>query len=136
MAEYTKPLPRPSLESLPFWEGCKRHEFLLPRCNDCGNRWFPPSIVCPECLSTNWEFIPASGKGKVHGFGIYHRVYNKAFAEEVPYALALIELEEGPRIESNLINCLLDTIRIDMPVQVLFADVTDEVTLYKFEPAS
>ena len=136
MTEYRKPLPKPSLESLPFWDGCRRHELLLSRCNNCGSHWFPPSIICPECLSEDWDWAASSGRGTVFGYGIYRRLYNKAFEEEMPYVVAVIQLEEGPRIESNIINCPVENVTIDMPVKVTFEDVAEDYTLYKFEPAS
>ena len=132
---YIKPLPVPSPETEPFWEGCKRQELLLPLCDKCRSYWFPPSILCPECLSTDWQWVQASGKGKVFAFGVYHRVYHQGFKEEVPYTVAVVELEEGPRLISNIVGIPPSEVKVDMAVQVLFDEVTPEVTLYKFQPA-
>ena len=133
--DYQKPLPVPSVETQSFWEGCKRHELLLPRCNQCGHHWFPPAYLCPECLGADWAWTPASGRGRVYTFGVYHRVYHKAFQDDIPYTVAVVELEEGPRLTSNIANCPPSDVRCDMPVHVRFDDVTSEVTLYKFAPA-
>ena len=131
---YLKPLPVPSPESKPFWDACRRHELRLPRCSTCRAYWFPPSGVCPECLSDQFEWALASGRGEVFSFVVMHRVYHKGFADDVPYPVALVALEEGPHFLSNVVDCALDQIRIGMPVQVVFDDVTDEHTLPKFRP--
>jgi len=131
---YLKPLPIPSPESQPFWDACRRHELRLPRCSACSAYWFPPSGVCPECLSDQFEWALASGRGEVFSFVVMHRVYHKGFADDVPYPVALVALEEGPHFLSNVVDCALDEIRIGMPVQIVFDDVTDEHTLPKFRP--
>lgn len=128
---YTKPLPVPSAESKPFWEGCHRHELLVQRCQKCHKHWFPPSALCPECLSTEWEWAKVSGKGKVFSFVVYHRLYHPGFKDEVPYTVALIELEEGPRMLSNVVGDV-KAVKCDMPVEVFFEDATEEVSLPKF----
>ena len=135
MSEYAKPLPNPSVESRPFWEGCKRHELLLPRCHGCASFWFPASATCPNCLSTNWDWTPSRGRGKIYSFGVYHRVYHQGFRNDVPYVLAVVQLDEGPRLVSNLVDCAPEESRCDMPVEVVFEDVTEDATLYKFRPA-
>jgi uncharacterized OB-fold protein len=135
MSEYRKPLPRPALESQPFWQGCKKHQLLLPRCVHCGFYWFPASVTCPKCLSLQWEWTPSRGKGKIYSFGVYHRVYQKGFEPEMPYAVALVQLDEGPRLVSNIIGCAPQELRCDTPVEVVFEDVTDDTTLYKFRVA-
>ncbi len=134
MSEYTKPLPIPSVESKPFWEGCKRDELLLPRCNQCASYWFPATATCPECLSTDWEWTRSSGRGRIYSFGVYHRVYHQGFRNDVPYVVVVVQLDEGPRLVSNLVDCVLEEIQCDMPVEVIFEDVTDDTTLYKFSP--
>ena len=134
MSEYTKPLPVPSAESGPFWEGCRRHELLLQRCAGCRSFWFPPSVLCPECLGTDWRWVPAGGRGRIHSFVVFHRVYHPGFAGEVPYVVAVVELEEGPRLTSNVVGCEARAVRSGMPVEVVFEDVTEAVTLPKFRP--
>jgi uncharacterized protein len=134
MSEYNKPLPHPSVESEPFWEACKKHQLLVPRCNNCGSHWFPPTATCPGCLSTDWNWIQSSGKGKIYSFGVYHRVYHKGFEPDMPYALVVVELNEGPRLMSNMVGCKPDELKCDMPVEVVFEDVASDTTLYKFRP--
>jgi len=133
MSEYAKPLPVPSVESQPFWDGCKRHELLLPCCSQCDACRFPPGPTCPKCWSTDWEWKKASGRGKIYSFGVYHRVYHQGFESEVPYVLAVVELDEGPRLVTNVVNKSPEELGCDMPVEVVFDDVTDDTTLYKFQ---
>jgi len=132
MSEYIKPLPIPSVESKPFWEGCKEHQLLLPRCHRCGSYWFPASATCPKCLSTEWEWSKSSGRGKIYAFGVYHRVYHKGFETDIPYVLAVVQMDEGPRLLSNIVNCAPEELQCDIPVEVIFEDVTEDTTLYKF----
>jgi len=140
MAEvaYQKPLPMPSELSAPFWEACRRHELVIQRCQNCRALRFPPAILCPECLSAVVEWTRVSGGGKIFSFVVFHRVYHPGFAADVPYTVALIELEEGPRLVSNIVDCPPSEVACDLPVEVVFEDVTPEVTLPKFRlrPAS
>ena len=71
---------------------------MMPRCDDCKRYWFPPSLLCPRCNSANWTWTKTSGRGRVFSYVVYHRVYHPAFAQEVPYAVAVVELDEGPRM--------------------------------------
>lgn len=128
-----KPVPRPAPESVPYWEAAREHRLALPKCEDCGHRWFPPSRTCPHCLSAQVAFADVSGRGNVYSFVTFHRVYHPAFEDEVPYVVALIELEEGPRLLSNIVDIARDDVRCEMPVEVVFEDV-GETTIPKFRP--
>jgi uncharacterized protein len=130
-----KPLPKPAPESLPFWAAAKKHRLELPHCNACQKFWFPPSQSCPHCLSTDFAFQAVSGRGKVFSFVTFHRVYHPAFANEVPYVVALVELAEGPRLLSNIVGIKPDAVTCDMPVNVVFDDVSETTTVPKFAPA-
>ena len=130
-----KPVPRPAPESAPYWEAAKQHKFEIPHCNACGHYWFPPSASCPQCLSTDFAFTPVSGKGKVYSFVTFHRVYHPAFEQEVPYVVALVELEEGPRLLTHIVGVPVEQVTCEMPVKVVFDDVGDGVSVPKFTPA-
>jgi uncharacterized protein len=106
----------------------------MPRCNACEQYWFPPSTHCPNCTSADFAWTPVSGRGKVFSYVVYHRVYHPGFAGDVPYTVALIELEEGPRMISNVIGIPPDQVSCDMQVEVVFEDVGDIATLPKFRP--
>ena len=138
MAE-NRPLPTPiTPEAKPYWDGLKEHKLMLPKCDDCGKPFFYPRILCPNCHSRNISWIQASGKGKLFSFQIAHRSLNPAFKVELPCVVAMIELEEGPRMMSNLINVepSPDVVKCDMPVEVVFEKQNDDVTLALFQPAS
>lgn len=132
---YNKPLPNITNDlTAPYWAAAKRHELKMQRCPNCGYVRFPAAKRCPECLDENNEWVRLSGKGKVWSFGVYHHVFNRAFKDDIPYNIALVELEEGPRLLTNIVGIPNGSIKVDMPVEVAFDDVTDEVTLVKFRP--
>ena len=135
--EYTKPLPSPANAELskPFWEATKQHELILPHCNACSHTFFYPRETCPNCLSDDLGWVQASGKGRVHTFTIIRQPANAAFHEDIPYIYSMIELEEGPRMITNVVECGVEDVKINMPVTVVFDDVTPDVTLPKFRPA-
>ena len=130
-----KPDPRPAPESLPYWESAKAGRLELPRCEACHQHWFPPSRTCPHCLSANVAWSEVSGRGKVFSYVIYDRVYHPAFEGEVPYVVALIELEEGPRLLSNVIGIAPLDVRCDMPVKVVFERRASGASVPMFAPA-
>ena len=134
MADYAKPLPKLTKLNRPFFEGAKQGELRLQRCDDCGHYWFPPSSNCPRCLSTTWQWTKASGRGIVWSWIVMHQRYFAAFEADLPYNVAFIELEEGPRLMSTLVDVAPDAIRCDLPVQVTFEDATDEIAVPKFRP--
>ena len=132
---YAKPLPRPNALSLPFWDGLRRHELLLQQCTACAHVWFPPSTRCPKCLSSEYGWSRAGGRGRVWSWIVMWQRYFPAFEADIPYNVAYVELEEGPRLMTNIVDVENDAIYCDMPVQVVFEDVTPEITLPKFRPA-
>lgn len=134
MSDYLKPIPTPSEDSKPYWEAARHHELKLQKCRICGAFWFPPGAVCAECTSDVYDWTPVSGKGKVFSFVVFHRAYHPGFKEELPYVVGCIELDEGPRLLSNVVGCKPDEVRCDMPVEVTFEDITAEITLPKFRP--
>ena len=130
-----KPKPRPAPESLPYWQAAREHRLALPKCEDCRKFWFPPSRTCPHCLSTKFSFENVSGKGKIFSFVTFHRVYRPAFANDVPYVVALIELDEGPRLLSNIMGVTHDQVKCEMRVEVVFDDYDEEISIPKFKLA-
>jgi uncharacterized OB-fold protein len=137
--ELARPLPSPiTPEAQPYWDGMKDHKLMLPKCDDCGKPFFYPRIACPLCHSRRISWIQASGKGKLYSFEIAYRSLSPAFKVKAPYILAMVELEEGPRLMSNLINIEPDpkVITCDMSVEVVFEKLTDEITIPLFQPAS
>ncbi len=134
MADYNKPLPVIDGETQPFWEYCKKHELRMQKCQQCGYVRFPISTVCPKCSAMEFEWALLSGKGRVYSFTTYRVAYHPAFKDDIPYVVAIIQLTEGPRMESNIVGCRVEDVKIDMPVMVSFEDVTEQVSLPKFRP--
>jgi uncharacterized OB-fold protein len=131
---YRKPLPRIDEESRGFWEACARHELYFQRCRDCGTRRFYPRALCPACLSSATDWVRANGRGSVYTFTVTYQNQAPGFRDEVPYVLAMVELEEGIRLMTNVVGCAPDQVRIGLPVEVVFDDVSPEITLPKFRP--
>ena len=134
MAEYKKPLPVISEINRPYWDAAKRHELRLQKCNGCGKFWTPNGPMCPFCWSRDYEWARVSGRGKVNSWVVFHQLYYEGFKGETPYSVVQVELEEGPRLMSNLVGVKSEEIHMGMAVEVVFDDVTEEVTLPKFRP--
>ena len=136
MTEYNKPLPVITETNRGFWEATRRHELRVPKCRECGNVCFPPSEVCPKCLSVQFDWVKVSGKGKVWSWVVFHQAFLSSFGDQIPYNVAYVELDEGPIMLTNLVGIRNEEIKLGMPVEVVFEDVTNEVTLPKFKPSS
>lgn len=132
MAEYRRPLPVVNERNRPFWEAAKRGELRMQRCRACGHIRFPINPVCTKCLSAETEWAQLSGRGTVWARIVYHRPFNPAFADAVPYNVVMVQLEEGPRMYSNVVGTPDDRIKVGDPVEVVFDPVTDEVTIPRF----
>ena len=136
---YDRPLPNVDADSLPQWEGFRRHKFLLFRCKTCG-AWYWPKALCRnhanEPFFGNMEWAEASGRGTVFTFNVHHWAFEPEFQSEIPYVYALIELEEGPLFGSNVVGCDPKDVYIGMPVEIVYDDITAEHTLPKFRPVS
>ncbi len=135
MTDYKKPIPTITPDMKPFFDAAKRHELVVQRCADCGTHRFPAREICSHCLSRRGEWVKVSGTGEVFSYNVMHQVYHPGFAGEVPYAVVVVKLTEGAKMNSNFLGVKPHDIRIGMPVKVIFEDVTDEVTLPKFVPA-
>ena len=129
-----KPLPEADDASRPFYEAAMGGKLMLMRCTDCGGYRVPSRMHCDVCLSTNVEWAQASGRATIRTLGVMHQKYHAGFYPELPYNLALIELEEGPRMVSNVVGAANGELRVGMPVQVEFEQHAD-VAIPKFRPA-
>jgi uncharacterized protein len=132
---YEKPLPKIDKVNRPYWEGCREGKLLLPRCAACGHRWFPPAPNCPRCLSAELVWDPASGRGTLWSWNVFHQAYFKGFRDDLPYLTALIKLAEGPFMTSTVVNAAPGELRCDRPVEVVFEKITDDFSLPKFRLA-
>lgn len=130
-----RPLPRRNSFSTPFWDAAQRHELLLQKCDDCGRYRFYPRPMCPQCHSTRTTWTVCSGLGSVYSFTIVRRPLARWFAERLPLVCAVIELDEGVRMVSNVVGIDPERVHIGLRVMVGFEDVNDEISLPLFEPA-
>jgi uncharacterized OB-fold protein len=143
MAELTttpaRPVPIPDEPSRPFFEAAREGVLLLLRCDDCGTFMSPTGGIgtpvrprCVRCFSAALDWAPSSGRGTLYSFALMHQVYDPAFADEVPYNIAIVELEEGVRLTTNVAGCPNAELSIGMALEVTFERVSDEVAIPKF----
>lgn len=128
---YTKPLPRIDTLNKPFWEAARAEKLVIQACDDCGDVRFPPSPVCPKCLSAAQSWKAASGNGTLKSWVDFHRAYWGGFNGALPYRVCLVRLEEGPLLISNLVGAS-DAAKLGAAVRVVFEKATDDITLPKF----
>lgn len=131
---YEKPLPDIAPGTEPYWNALREHRLIYQRCRDCGTTYAPYQPVCRNCWSENVEDLQSTGRGTIYSFSVVWRPPFPAFKADVPYVVAWVALEEGFYVTTNLVGGSHEEVQIDMPVQVLFEDVTPEVTLAKFTP--
>jgi uncharacterized OB-fold protein len=135
MTTYQKPLPDISDRNRPFWEGCKNGELKMQKCTECGHIRYPIGPVCTKCLSGDFEWANLSGKGTIFNYIIVHQKYNAAFADDLPYNVIMVQLDEGTRMFSNLVGVENNEIKIGMKVEATFEKATDEIYIPKFRLA-
>ena len=131
MAEPARARPKPTPETQHFWDGTLAGELRLQRCDACANVYFPPRPFCPACASRKVSVFKASGKAKLYSYVINHRPAAPGFTP--PYAIAVVELDEGPRMMSNIVETDPAELRVDLPVTVVFDAVNDDIQLPRFK---
>jgi hypothetical protein len=131
------PMPRPTELTRPFWDGAIDHRLVIFRCQECGFWLHPPRPICRRCRS--WEVAPeeVSGRGHVYTYTVTATAFHPYYATKVPYVVAVVELAEqaGLRLISNIVDCPPDTLRIGLPVQVVYEEAAPGLTLPVFRPA-
>ncbi len=132
MPEISKPIPAITPDLREFFDGARAGRLMVQKCDSCGRLRFPAHDLCSKCNSTASRWVPVSGRGEVFSFNIMHQVYHPGFAGEVPYAVVVVELEEGCKFISNLLGVKPHDIRCGMPVEVVFEKLSDEVSIPKF----
>ena len=135
---YGKPVPSPQAESDHYWEKAKQGELWLRKCNGCGEAYFYPRDISPCCFSKDTAWVQASGKATLYTYGIVHQAPHPGFADDVPFVTAIVELEEGPRMATNIVGVedpTPDKLQIGMALEVTFEEITDTISLPKFKPA-
>lgn len=133
---YTKPLPTLDNWNRGFWAHAREQRLAVQGCDDCGQLFFPPGACCPRCLSQKLSWRPVSGRGKVESWTVFHQLYYKGFADELPYNVAVIRLDEGVCLMSNVTHIANDRLRTGLEVEVVFEPATDEITIPKFRPVA
>jgi uncharacterized OB-fold protein len=127
----------PSISDLnrPFWDGCREGRLMMQCCEKCGFKRYPASPICPRCLAVESSWQPVDGRGKVFSFVVFHRAYHPAWEKKVPYNVAMIELDEGPMLLSNVVGISNDALEIGLPVAVDFEAVGECTVIPVFRPA-
>jgi uncharacterized OB-fold protein len=129
---YTKPLPVIDALTAPYWEHARAHRLAIQKCEACGDRHFPPSPVCPECLSEDQSWEIASGTGTLLSWASFHRAYWDGYRNDLPYDVCVVQLSEGPVIVSNFAGKKPEGLRMGLPLRATFEDVTPEISLVRF----
>ena len=117
------PLPRPDLDTQAFWDGCAEGRFLVPRCRACGATRWPPGPMCPECQSTETDWLDSSGRGTVYSWIVATHPVDPVLVDQVPYVVALVDLEEGVRVVGNVEGCDPGEVTAGMAVELFFEEV-------------
>jgi uncharacterized OB-fold protein len=127
-------VPVPTPETKPFWQGTRAGELRLQRCDACAHVYFPPRPFCPKCAGRAVSWFAANGRGHLYSYVIHHR---PAPGFTPPYSIAVVELDEGPRMMTNIIDCpqTPEALQLDMRVEVVFKPLTEEIHLPQFRPA-
>ena len=134
---YDKPLPAPQPESDHYWQSAAAGKLVFQRCRDCGEAQFYPRVLCVHCSGRSLEWEESAGKGTLFTYTIVHIAPHPGFREDVPYVAGIVELEEGLKMPASItgVEPVPESIAIGMPLEVVFDQVTDEITLPRFRPA-
>ena len=133
MSEWVKPLPQPDAVSAPYWAAAREGRLLVQECASCGNRQWYPRALCTRCgAEPGW--LTCSGRGVVHTFTVIRQMGMPGFRDETPYVVAMIELEEGPRLMGNVLDVAVEDVRIGMAVEVVFVDSADDIGVPQWRP--
>jgi uncharacterized OB-fold protein len=127
-------LPSPDDETQPFWDACREGALLMKRCLTCGEAHYYPRPFCPRCWGQDVEWEQASGRATLYTYSVVHRNDLPPWPDRVPYVAAVVDLEEGPRMLSNVVDCEPGDLRIGMALEVTFEPATDEFTFPVFRP--
>lgn len=134
MAKVEKPIPETNTWTEPFWDATREGKLVIQKCVDCDQKIFYPRLICPSCFSQNIEWIEASGKGTVYTYTVVVNNAPSAFLDDMPYVIAVVRLDEGVQMLSNIVECDPASVHCDMPVKVAFKSINDVYTLPVFRP--
>lgn len=134
MSTTPRPVPAPDPATRPYWDAAQRGELKLPKCGDCGKFHFYPRTFCPHCGSAKLAWEASAGQGEIYTFTVVQRAPSPAFEAEVPYVVAVVALDEGPHLMSNIVNVAPDAVRVGQRVRVSFKPIGEGEALPVFEP--
>ncbi len=134
MNDDKRPLPTISKDNQPFWEACREGRLVLPHCHRCDQAYWPPSPVCPVCFAGPPEWRSVSGRGIVSTFVVVHQPWFPAFKSELPYNVAQVELEEGPRLTTTIVQLGHEALAVGLEVEPVFEDNAETLGILKFRP--
>lgn len=129
----SRPLPLPTTDTLPYWRAAAEGRLVIQHCRDCGHRQFYPRAFCTKCLSEQTDWIEVEGSGHIYTFTVCRIAPSPAFAAALPYAVAMVELKEGVRLLTNIVDSDISRVAVGAPVTVCFERIDDECTLPQFK---
>ena len=138
MSRFLPEMPTPTItrDSQGFWDACRSHELAIQRCTDCGTLRHPPEPCCPRCRTLTFDWAPVSGRGRIFSYAVVHRPFLPALTDVVPYVVVVVELDDAPevRVISNLVETEPAAAHIGLAVEVVWDDVSPDLTLPRFRP--
>ena len=135
MPEWNKPLPSVVGETKPYWDSCRRGDLVIQKCDDCNKYQFYPRGICSNCWSNNIQWVKSTGRGTIWTYTVTYQNRTLGFAQDVPYILALVELDEGVKMFTNIVECETSNVQIGMPVEVTFVQASNQISVPYFRPA-
>lgn len=135
MSQHQRPLPHPTDITRPYWNAALAHQLVIQECRQCHSRQFYPRGFCTQCLSNDLDWLQCTGQGTIYTYTVNHRAPNACMKERVPYVVAAVDLDEGVRMITNIVDSTMDKITIGARVKVVFEDITDEISLPQFQLA-
>ena len=130
-----KPIPESDELWQPFFDGARNGTLMVQRCQACESHLAPGTARCTECWSESLAWVQASGQGTLFSYSIVHHIGHPGFRDEVPYVIAVVELEEGPRLDTNIVRGDDTELKVGIPVEVVFEALSEEISIPKFRPA-
>ncbi len=136
MSELPANAPYPNIETQPFWDATAQGRIDLAVCDNCGFIPFYPRLMCPDCQGTDMTWTTMSGKGTVYSFSVTRAGASRSWRDHLPFVVAYVQLDEGPIMMTNIVDCDVETVEIGMPVTAVFDDTGEGTSIIRFAPAT
>ena len=124
-----RPVPEPTIDSKPYWDGLKERRLMLQQCGNCGLVRHYPRPMCAVCHSLEVRWIESSRQGRLYAWTEVHHPFVPALRDEIPYVMATVDLEEGVRLQCQMLGADADALRLDLPLEIVFREVQDGLVL-------